>query len=461
MILKLKVWLLKKLLNDVAKEGIEGDTRLAHINEFEHKLLRAVGGEGSINPNTGLVQYKGSGGGNSQTTNELDPNVVPYVRDALSEQQKLYQEGAPEYYADQTYLDPNQATSDAMSQGMAQARAGNPYLSSAQSTIGGMQSSVNPALAGYKDLQGQNYTTGNNDAIGGFRGLQGNTITTGNNEALAGMRGLQGGNVNGALAGTQATARGDYLSGNPNFNAVMDSAGRKVTDIFNNATQNTASGVSQAGRYGSNAHARLQAGNAGKLADSLTDTAGRYAYQNYATERGNQENATARLGDISNNQFNQQMQATQGLGSLAESQLGRQMNAQQNTFGNQLSATQGLSGANESQFGRQDNANQNNFNNNLAATQGLGSLSEQQAQRQMSAAQMAPGMANAQYQDIDRLSQYGQQQEGYDQTALNADIARHDYGQNAQQQHLSNYTNAVWGAPGGSRSSTSNSGGGK
>ena len=37
MILKLKVWLLKKLLNDVAKEGIGGDTRLAHINDFEHK----------------------------------------------------------------------------------------------------------------------------------------------------------------------------------------------------------------------------------------------------------------------------------------------------------------------------------------------------------------------------------------------------------------------------------------
>ena len=413
MILQFKVWLLKKLLNDVSKHGVEGDTKLAHINEFEDKLLKAVGGEGSINPDTGLVQYKGGGGGSSQTTNELDPNVVPYVKDALSEQQKLYREGAPEYYADQTYLDPSKASSDAMTMGMNQARAGNPYLSQAQSTVGGLQSAVNPALAGYKALQGNN-------------------ITTGTNEALAGYRSLQGGNVNGALAGTQATARGDYLQNNPNFNAVMDSAGRKVTDLYNTATQNTASDVSQAGRYGSNAHARLQAGNAGKLADALANTAGQYAYQNYATERGNQENAIGRLGDISNNQFNQQLQATQGLGSLGESQLGREMNAQQQNFSNQLSATQGL-----------------------------GNLSESQAQRQMNASNMASGLANAQYQDIDKLAQYGQMREGYDQTALNADIARHDYGQNAQQQHLANYTNAVWGAPGGSTSSTSQSGGGK
>ena len=89
MILKLKVWLLKKLLNDVAKQGIEGDTKLAHINEWEDRLLKSVGGEGSINSKTGLVQYKGGGGGSSQTSNNLDPNVVPYVKDALSEQQKI------------------------------------------------------------------------------------------------------------------------------------------------------------------------------------------------------------------------------------------------------------------------------------------------------------------------------------------------------------------------------------
>ncbi len=300
MILKLKVWLLKKLLKDVAKKGIEGDTKLAHINEWEDKLLKACGGEGSINSKTGLVQYKGGGGGSSQTSNELDPNVVPYVKDALSEQQKLYREGAPDYYGDKTYLDPNSQQQQAMALMSAQARAGSPEL------------------------------------------RQANQLA-------------------------QQTMQGDFLQNNPNFDAVMNTAGRKATDLYNTATNNTFSDVSKAGRYGSNAHANLQAGNAGKLAQSLADTAGQYAYQNYANERQNQMNV---------------------------------MNNAQNFAGNN-------------------------------------------------------------YYDANQLMNVGNQQAGFDQTKLDADIARHDYGQNAQQQHLSNYTNAVWGAPGGSTSTTSQSGGGK
>ena len=300
MILKLKVWLLKKLLNDVSKHGHDGDVYLAHINKFEDKLLKTVGGEGSINPDTGLIQYKGGGGGGSTTTNEIDPKIWPYVENVVKEGQKLYEEGAPEYYGGQTYLDPNSQQQQAINQMTANANVNNPML--------------------------QNATNLNNQMI-----------------------------------------QGDFLQNNPNFNAVMDTAGRKATDLYNTATQGTMSDVSQAGRYGSNAHANLQAGNAGKLAQSLSDTAGQYAYQNYANERGNQINAMQNAGQIAQNQ-------------------------------------------------------------NIGAN---------------------------------NLMNAGNLQAGFDQTALNSDIARHDYGQNAQQQHLSNYTNAVWGAPGGSTSTTSNSGGGK
>jgi 2-hydroxychromene-2-carboxylate isomerase len=73
----------------------------------------------------------------------------------------------------------------------------------------------------------------------------------------------------------------------------------------------------------------------------------------------------------------------------------------------------------------------------------------------------AGAIAGNQNIGANNLMNAGNIQAGFDQTKLNADIARHDYGQNAQQQHLSNYTNAVWGAPGGSTSTTSNSGGGK
>ncbi len=301
MILKLKVWLLKKLLNDVSKHGHDGDVYLAHINKFEDKLLKTVGGEGSINPDTGLIQYKGGGGGgSSQTTNELDPNVVPYVRDALSEQQKLYREGAPDYYAGQTYLNPNEAQQSAINQLTANANINNPML--------------------------QNATNLNNQMI-----------------------------------------NGDFLTSNPNFDAVMATAGRKATEQYNNAMTNTNSNASMSGRYGSDAHARMASNNSSNLAQSLADTAGQYAYQNYANERGNQINAMNNAGAIANNQ-------------------------------------------------------------NIGAQ---------------------------------NLMNAGNAQAGFNQTALDADIARHDYGQNAQSQLLANYTNAVWGAPSAGSSTTSNSGGGK
>ena len=89
MILKLKVWLLKKLLSDVAKKGIDGDIHLAHINEWEDKLLKACGGEGSINPKTGLIQYKGGGGQSQTTTQNIDPEILPYITYGLDEAQRF------------------------------------------------------------------------------------------------------------------------------------------------------------------------------------------------------------------------------------------------------------------------------------------------------------------------------------------------------------------------------------
>ena len=65
---KLKVWLVKQLYKDLASKGRMGDTRLAHINDYEANLLKAVGGSGTINPTTGLTEYKGGGGGTTQTT---------------------------------------------------------------------------------------------------------------------------------------------------------------------------------------------------------------------------------------------------------------------------------------------------------------------------------------------------------------------------------------------------------
>jgi hypothetical protein len=58
-----KIKLFKDLYKDLSGKGIGGDTELAHINKFESTVLKSVGGQGSINPTTGLKQYLGGGGG--------------------------------------------------------------------------------------------------------------------------------------------------------------------------------------------------------------------------------------------------------------------------------------------------------------------------------------------------------------------------------------------------------------
>lgn len=60
--LKEKIELFKTLYTEISGKGIKGDSELAHINEFEARLLKMYGGAGTINEETGLRQYFGGGG---------------------------------------------------------------------------------------------------------------------------------------------------------------------------------------------------------------------------------------------------------------------------------------------------------------------------------------------------------------------------------------------------------------
>ena len=77
----------------------------------------------------------------------------------------------------------------------------------------------------------------------------------------------------------------------------------------------------------------------------------------------------------------------------------------------------------------------------------------QERQNQMRALGMAPGLAEADYGDINKLLGAGQLGEGYQTSALNADMARYNFEQNAPQRNLTNYLNMVYGFPAG-RTST-------
>jgi len=86
------------------------------------------------------------------TTTTIDPTLQPYLSYGLTEAQKLYQGGGPQYYSGQTYVSPSQTTQTGLQALEARASKGNPLLGSAQgqlqNTISGDYLSGNPFFQG-------------------------------------------------------------------------------------------------------------------------------------------------------------------------------------------------------------------------------------------------------------------------------------------------------------------------
>ena len=80
--LKEKIDLFKSLYKEISGKGIKGDSELAHINEFESKLLRMYGGAGTINEETGLRQYFGGGGSSGGGGGSTPDTTTQFVREA-------------------------------------------------------------------------------------------------------------------------------------------------------------------------------------------------------------------------------------------------------------------------------------------------------------------------------------------------------------------------------------------
>jgi len=173
MIMQLKIWLFKQLYKSIAKHGREGDTELAHVNSYEVELLRLAGGSGTINPTTGLREFKGGGGGTQTTSSELDPIVKPFVEYGLQEAKGLYQQAGPEYYPEATYIPASTQTTSALQAAEQRALAGSPLVPAAQAqqlnVIQGGMLGANPflaqAMSGAADVAKQQYY----DAIQGTR----------------------------------------------------------------------------------------------------------------------------------------------------------------------------------------------------------------------------------------------------------------------------------------------------
>ena len=222
---KFKIWLLKSLYKDVASLGDDGDTELAHINKWESNLLMAHGGSGTINPNTGLREFKGGGGGQQQTTtSEIDPMLKPYISYGLDEAKTLYQAGAPEYYPGETYVP-------------ASATGGNPLVPAAQAqqlnTIGGdylsagnpyfaemMSAAARPAVDQYntaiRDIGSRTAASGRygSGAMGEMEGVASKNLATALTDKAAqlayGNYGAERGFQNQAVSNAPQLAMADY-----------------------------------------------------------------------------------------------------------------------------------------------------------------------------------------------------------------------------------------------------------
>ena len=268
-----------------------------------HDYFPELDGNQSIdNGKLGRQFHKGGGGGQSQqTTQNIDPAILPYITYGLKEAQDLYKSDGPNYYPGQTYVDPSAQTTSAMGLAEARATAGSPLIPAAQT------------------------------------------------QALS-------------------TIQGDRLSaGNPYFASMMANAARPVVNEFNTAIRDIGSRTAASGRYGSGAMGEMESQASENLANALSQRGSELAYQNYATERGRQDQAIGNAGAI----------------------------------------------------------------------------------------------AGQDYSDIQQLMNVGQANEAQSLKALQSDISRYDYGQNAPQQKLQNYLGSVYGAPTPMNSTTTSSGGGK
>jgi len=198
------------------------------------------------------------------TTTSIDPTIQPFLSYGLTEGQKLYQGGGPQYYGGQTYVSPTTSTQTGLQALEARARLGNPLLQSAQNQL-------------------------------------------------------------------QSTVSGGFLGGNPFFQGAFQPAAKAAETQFKDTLGNIASKASLAGRYGSGAMGSLQDRATGAFGQSLANTAGQLAYQNYADERQRQQQAigmSPQMAGADYQDINQLLQA----GQIREGYQGQQMGADMQRF---------------------------------------------------------------------------------------------------------------------------------
>jgi hypothetical protein len=106
----------------------------------------------------------------STSTTQIDPTVQPFLKYGLTEAQRLYQAGGPQFFTGQGYVGPSEATQTGLAALQARAAAGSPLTGAAQNqlygTIQGDYLGGNPFFQGAFQPAAQAATTQFNKAIG-------------------------------------------------------------------------------------------------------------------------------------------------------------------------------------------------------------------------------------------------------------------------------------------------------
>ena len=135
---------------------------------------------------------------------------------------------------------------------------------------------------------------------------------------LATQRALAGSPLtSGAIAQQTGTVGGQYLGANPYLEAALRPGQQAATQAYQQAIGSTRSQAAGAGRYGSGAQTQLESLSQQNLANALANQAGQAAYQNYATERGLQQQAALAAPQLAQSQY-ADIQQLANVGKTAE-----------------------------------------------------------------------------------------------------------------------------------------------
>jgi hypothetical protein len=198
---------------------------------------------------------------------KIDPVIAPYLEEALGRARSLFLTGQqPTLYPGQMYVSPSEQTLSALSTQEALARAAQPSLQASQEAY------------------------------------------------------------NAALGGMQQTAQGGFLQGSPYQQQMIEAATRPLTQQFSeNVVPTISSQFSKAGRYGSGAMERALGTATESFGRALGDVTSNIVGQDYARERGFQQEALAMLPTAASQA--PQFFAQQFLPSQALAQVGAQREA--------------------------------------------------------------------------------------------------------------------------------------